>query len=674
MVDPVSGFASPAGTRGLAPLAPAAGWKWWLFFALLVTARLLLSGGRDIVAVNAPHDEYWYIHTALRWVWGVRYGEMAAIHLPVYPLWLAGLQAFGVPARLAIDLLWLASAGYLSYALRGLLGSQRLAAFAFVFLCFHPYALTLFDRALPETLLGALCAAVSGAAIEIWNCRNMQAGTRRFVAMALYSGGFALAYHTRAEGAVLLAPLAALAALATAALVRGRAHGVAGEQWRFLTALVLAPAAATLAAGLLFALANYAAFGLFARDALGSTGYSQAVAALNRIDVGRTPRHVSVTARARALAYRESAGMRELKPYLEGDVGRQWELLSAPHVSAPGEIGTGWFYWALRAAAARAGWHRDARYAEERYAALAAELEAAFAAGRLPARSFAPFAFIDADVAKWLPDVPAAFGGTLALTGRATPQALGPPTENATAGQYREFVRVTGRRNAPASVEVEGWIILPPGAMVGLGSEHTGFIWTPVTGPQRTDVPGAYPFRLVAPGGAQPLVLRARAADGSEGQVDLALLRQGQVARLSGQAPATLGIDHLARGEVVARTDLWLSHLMGREVRADGLGVLCEVYAWMGHAFWLAALGALLLTVMGRTRSGGALAVLAVAATAVVARAVLFAVLDATSWNGLQARYLFPAVPMFVCMGVVGMNIVAEAFAVASNAGGRAHG
>lgn len=76
----------------------------WAVATLIVILRLYLTGDRDILALNSPHDEFWYIESAFNGIWGGRYDEMTLIHLPIYSAWLASLDFLGLPARLGIDL------------------------------------------------------------------------------------------------------------------------------------------------------------------------------------------------------------------------------------------------------------------------------------------------------------------------------------------------------------------------------------------------------------------------------------------------------------------------------------------------------------------------------------------------------------------------------------------
>jgi uncharacterized membrane protein len=50
--------------------------------------------------------------------------------------------------------------------------------------------------------------------------------------------------------------------------------------------------------------------------------------------------------------------------------------------------------------------------------------------------------------------------------------------------------------------------------------------------------------------------------------------------------------------------------------------------------------------------------ILALAAAAVLARVTLFAILDASSWSGIQARYILPVLPFFACIGALGLALL----------------
>lgn len=638
--------------------------RWLAFFCILAAIRLVLVGDHDILALNAPYDEFWFIHAATRMIWGGEYNHMAFAQLPVYSMWLLFLHLLGIPARLGIDLAWLAGCGYLAYALYKLTARVLPAAAAFAFLSFHPYALVIFDRALAETLLAVLSVAVLGGAIELWNCRGTVGTSRRRLALAVYVLGYALAFHTRKEGIILLAPVILLAGWSW---LDRRQWWTGGAKRQLAFPLLIAPVVAIVLLGALLASFNLLRWGSFARYDLASPGYLAAMTSLNSIDAGPTPKQVTITSSLRALAYRESPTFRELQPYFEGESGRQLEDYTAQFTGAPHEIGNGWYYWAVREFAARAGWHVNSRVAETKYATVAQELEAAFAAGRLKKRSLVVSAFIDPDTSKWLPDLPASVLKELALVSRPLPDSLAAPAENATPRQYGEFVAIAGRRNAPPQSNVSGWIIVSAGSLVGLGSDNAPPAWAALTGPARPDVPGAFPFSITSSGLAQPTVMQVITPDGKQGSVPLAALSEGQMAKLAGEVQATLGVDQLVLGSSANRLDRWMSYVLGQPTHVDWLTPLCAVYRWAGAAVWLiVALSLTLAIVRRRVRTAGCLILIALGVEIFV-RALLLGIVDATSWSGVQARYLLPTIPLFACMGALGMAMTGDLLAAWRN-------
>lgn len=606
----------------------------WVIAMAIVVVRLYLTGDRDILALNSPHDEYWYIDSAFNGIWGGRYNEMTLIHLPVYSAWLALLDLLGLPARLAIDAAWLAASGYLAYAVGRLARASWAGLLLFGFLAFHPYVIRIFDRALAETLLTVLTPAVLAAAIELWRRRDEDGSTPRRIALGVYYAGFALAYYVRSEGVVLLVPLLLLGCWS---LYDRRNWWLRSEGRKLPITLFALPLAATLALGCALCAANYAKWGVWATQELAAPGYKSAMAALASIDTGRTPKQVTVTREMLALAFRESPTFRELQPAMDGPVGSGWAALSAPYVAQPGEIGNGWFYWALRDVAAKTGWHADARLAEGKYAAAAAELKQAFDEGRLKRRRMFS-AFVDPDIVKWAPDVPRSLAVVARLLVDPLNENIDSPVENAAPRQMDRYTVVTERRQPPPRLALAGWTSVPKGSVVGLKSPDGSISWQPL-GPPRTDVPGAYAFALSGQGGSLPSTLVVRTPEGVDGVVAIATLVAGRTATLSDAG--IVGIDNLQISSTPQRA-------------GDLLVNLATLYAGIGRLSCV-LIGLSIAMMIMRRRCGaiGALILLSLAAAA--ARTALLAVLDASSWNGAQPRYVMPAIAFFACASVLSL-------------------
>lgn len=620
----------------------------WLcvLVAVIAIIRFYFTVDRDILALNSPHDEYWYIQTAFNKIWGGdSYNQMTVIHLPIYSAWLYFLHLFGIPARLAIDMAWLLAIGYLAFAFLRLTSRVWLAVLLFVFLAFHPYTISIFDRALAETFLTVIFTAVLGAGIELWNCRDENSVFRRRIAFIVFTIGFALAYHTRKEGIVLFAPLFILACWTLFDRQRWW-HGL-GRQ-RLAIPLLLAPMLSTLLLGATLAVGNYLTWGVFARYELSAPGYQRTITALNRIDVGRTPKQFTVTKEALSLAYKESPTFRELQPFMEAGAGRMWVAISSQNTGIPGEIGNGWFFWALRDVAAQAGWHKDARFADSKYAAAANELENAFTTGRLKKRGFVISSFLDPDVGKWMPDMPQSILNVSQLVVRPRLADLDLPSETASPDQLGKYVVITGRRAKPSDtsrvVGVNGWIKIPVGTSIGLGTGESTFLWTRLSGIQRPDVLGAYAFSISANGAEAPTELHILSPDGQKGSIALNALKAQATATTTGVLQVELGIDSLKYSKV-AKADKWLSKV-------------CTIYQFVGYLFCLVTIGALLLLMVRRRPLTGIALVLALVIVAIMARVALFSIIDASSFNAIQARYMLPVIPAFACMGAIGFALL----------------
>jgi predicted membrane channel-forming protein YqfA (hemolysin III family) len=90
------------------------------------------------------------------------------------------------------------------------LTKSRTVFLAILILCsFHPYAFILFDHSLAEVLLVVLTVLSLAGFLDLWNKRDDEdfTGWKQWGLAILTSFSFSMAYHTRKEGVLLLAPL-----------------------------------------------------------------------------------------------------------------------------------------------------------------------------------------------------------------------------------------------------------------------------------------------------------------------------------------------------------------------------------------------------------------------------------------------------------------------------------
>jgi hypothetical protein len=250
---------------------------------------------------------------------------------------------------------------------------------------------------------------------------------------------------------------------------------------------------------------------------------------------------------------------------------------------------------------------------------------------------------------KWMPDVPRGVFEIAKLVVAPHVGSLEAPRENASAGQFDQFARLTGRRAPPPRYDIAGWTILPVGTLVGLGTGSTTYSWARLTAPQRQDVPGAYPFSISAISTEPASELHFWTPDGRKGSVALAELSAGKVSTFGGDLNAGVGVDILATNSKTRRADRWLP-------------ILCTIYDWVGYAICLLEVAGIAILGIRRKSLSAVAMVFVLVMTALAARIALFGILDASSWSGIQARYMLPIIPAFACVGTICLSLLINFF------------
>lgn len=620
----------------------------WLFaiYFILILFRFWLTGDRDIVATNSPYDEYWYVESASRYIWGGGYTHMAFAQIPTYSIWLLGLSLIGIPARLGIDALWIFSSLYLAIAIARFTRWRSAGLLVFVLLAFHPYAIMVLDRGLSETLLGALSVLTLAAGIEVWNLRKTENCYSQRISYILFVIGFAVAYLTRKEGIVLLAPLIVVLVFS----FFERDDWWSGRFWQKLgTKLVIAPLVATIFLGCVISICNYSRLHMFVLNEISAPGYQSAIKALNSIDVGRTPRHATVTAAARSLAYEVSPTFRELAPFFEGPLGQG--IAAHPIAGVDGEIGNGWFYWALRDAGANAGWFSSAKKADEKYAQISLDINRGFDEGKLKKRPYVLSAFIDPDLGKWIAEVPGSTWRIFQLLILPRYQ-FEPRTQTATPAQFEKYVSIDGRRKVPQEYGIAGWVAAPAGSLMALGGNENPINWTPISSVRRSDISTeAYPFRLTAGASSIPKYVYLKNLNGGISKANISEVTKGDNVSLQGSINSVIGIDEVSKLESSR-----LDKIFG-VAKTEGMNneFLYLLYSFIGYVLSIAIIVGFIFSLLTHHKSGLLLILIAVAGIA--ARCLTLGILDASSWPGTQVRYVFPALPFFISAGVLGVYV-----------------
>ncbi len=347
-------------------------------------AKLWLTSETRIVPLYALYDASSFVVHATNIAlgqWFGRYDQFTLMKQPFFPIYMAGVQEFGIPLPIAHLMLYGLACCVACFAVKPIVRSPFLLSAMFLVLYFNPVEADIYSwyttrsQVNPSvTILTVFCA------IGLYLRRGAPSGTklRWAAALGLSWGAFWL---TREEAVWILFPLALLLAAFLYAPVRER--NLPELRSRALTAAV--PVALWAAVIGTVMLLNGVYYGWYTTAENVSPELGSAWNSLARIDTGKPAmRSVPVPRAALSAAYRISPAARELEPALDGAIGDFWV---SSWCQQPGctEMNTN-FIWALRGAVSQAGHYTSGAAARAFYLRLAGEIDAACDAHRITCR------------------------------------------------------------------------------------------------------------------------------------------------------------------------------------------------------------------------------------------------------------------------------------------------
>jgi len=359
--------------------------NWWVWIAAaLAVLKLSLLRAQPLYAIgDAAHDDALFLRLARNIAeghWLGSYDQLTLAKGAVYPAFIAGNFYLGLPLRLVEQLLYVGACALTVRALLPVLRTAWTRLVVFLVLLWNPLTFEgqHLTRALRQhlTLPFALIIAACLLALVLRRERSFRERLPWALIGALVFGLF---WNTREEGIWIFGLVAPLGALALWPLIAGPG--------RARLAAVGLIAATVLAAGIpgwIISGLNERHYGWRGTNESHSREFQAAYGALARVKVGPVYPMIVVSREAREAIYAVSPAFAELRPQLEGELGRRWaesERFRRDEL----QIGSGWFMWALRDAVAAAGHAHTAAEAIAYYARLATEVNAACDDGRLPA-------------------------------------------------------------------------------------------------------------------------------------------------------------------------------------------------------------------------------------------------------------------------------------------------
>jgi hypothetical protein len=634
-VDPGSAGGAGALCRAATPLA---------LCVALAAVKLWLVSAQTLAAVApAPVDDDLFVSTAEALLRGEWLGPPDLYTLakgPVYPLWLALVHGSGLRLLVAQAALYALSCAAFVWALAPAVSGRWLRAAIFLVVLWNPASWA--DGPATQVLRDGIYPAltllvVAGTAGTVLRLTGRVAGARRWAAAAGLAG--ALFAMTREEGIWILP---SVGVLAFAAMIHTRRIGLR----RILGAAAIAGAAysAPVAA---VAAANAARYGVFTICDTNAPELRAAYGALTRVVTPAARPLVPVPREARARIAAASPAFREVYPVLEARAPG-WQVHGCAALGICDEISGGWFNWALREAASLAGKYDDLTVARDWYARVASEVDEACSRGALvclpPRASLMP---------PWrheyLRRSAEAFGRGAALVATLSSVRAEPSRPITPERWLRRFEAVTNeqipRDRLRVRVQVESALGSPrPVVLDGDFQQRPATIAVIPTNATPAGAPGRYRVEAetscgrdcllvnLFPGGAALAVpLEANASQGADGNGSW-VVEQFEV------------VPELPSGAQSAR---WAAlDAVGRIYRVALPPLLAVAVALCVWAAW----GDL------RARSLRPLtAVVAALAAGVLARLLVLALVDATSFPAIRVFYAAPAYPLAI--GFVALSL-----------------
>lgn len=320
--------------------------------------------------------------------WLGPYGSLTLAKGSAFATFVAANELVGIPFKLTEHFLYLGASWFFAESLARVIRTRWAFLVLFAILALNPIAWSpeVGGRLVRENLYSPLAVFLLGMAFRLYLGKNgatSRPNRREWLLPLAFGATGGVFWVTREEGLWIVPALVTLIAAWLARTARG--NGPRGTAVLAATHLAI-PIGGFLIVVLAINTLNHHYYGTFRNNDFRSRDFQAAYGALSRIEHDDFARFVVFPKDARARAYSVSSAARELAPSFEGERGRFWAGVGCEQTSIRrcDEILSGWFMWALREAVERAGHYRTAREAESFYLALAAEIDGACDAGRIP--------------------------------------------------------------------------------------------------------------------------------------------------------------------------------------------------------------------------------------------------------------------------------------------------
>lgn len=624
----------------------------WSCFAILALFKIFLVSDNEILALIKPNDDLWHILAASHAFWFAKeYTQITFIQYPVYPLFIFFAHFSGLPLRISIELLYILSGFLLSLSLIKAGVNKLIGIACFTLIIFQPVSFYLFDHTLAETLYAPLLLLSTASFIQLWIHRHKASS----LFFSITTGSlFALLWLTRKES-MLIAVFLFLVFLITLATSFQNKHFSKNTVVIAIRTTII-PSIIIFLFYTIICIANYRTFGIFAPSELDAPGYMSAYSALQKIQTQNTIRYVPVSSEAREIAYSISPSFQKLRPFLENKDNFAFEE-TKKYQGIDNEMAAGWFYWMLRDSVYTAG-YTTAPVAEAYYNQVATEINSAIQEKKIGHRTVL-FSFIDPSFYKYLPELPVSFfkiSKLLVDTQEPAPSSDDQGLET----NYKNTVdRMANRRAALVDktqdqiLTIRGWAFLSGEKIssVALVDASGKLLSSNTDFNERQDVKDFYKNDSEVPLNSGFAI----SYTGDDPNIQNGFLEFTVKDNLFKTPLNSLQKNTLTQ---IENGDILLLSIEEKILpESNTIGTIPEkiqqtlwkVYGNIILALSLITLVALTLSVrkIKYSKPDNLTTIIIFISFIIVTRLLLFSLVDISSWNGVQPRYIFPIMPLY---------------------------
>lgn len=349
----------------------------FLFSLIMLTAKLWLTRAHPLMTTFTPHDDLLFISQAdsiLSGSWLGTYNQLVLIKGQFYPIFIALCYWLNIPLLAAQQLLYGLASFLTIWAVYPFFKKKWLLNLLFLFLLLNPFSFNfpLIGRIFREAIYGPMAlltiACFLGMFLRIeWSWKN-KAG------WSFSAGLFLSAFWNTREESIWLVPslfmLLIFAFINLRKMPRVNAFVLSG--------FYIFPLIMLLCTNYTLKLINKSNYGVPATIEIKTPEFTSAYGGLLRIKSEKWQQFYPVVKDVREKAYAVSPAFRELKPFLDGDLGQKWQNLAGSN-----DLPAAFFIWAFRDSVAAAGYYKDGPSTLQYYQRIGDEIDHACATGKL---------------------------------------------------------------------------------------------------------------------------------------------------------------------------------------------------------------------------------------------------------------------------------------------------